>query len=911
MTGLDDSMLRGYTKCGCCKGISAQTPVKIYNRPGLGSIAYRVGDHSQFYRTMLSRLQTRQELQALSTREEGDFSIALLDAWAVIADVLTFYQERIANESYLHTAKERRSVLELARTLGYELAPGVAASVYLAFDLEDAPGSPGEAVIEVGTKVQSTPGQDEKPQTFESVERLEARAEWNAIRPKLTEKRSPQRDDDRLYFKGIATNLKKGDGLLIVGKKLTSGQISGGWDFRKVSSVVADPSSDRTMVLLDSKLEKIDPSEGDSSVCALRLKASIFGYNALKLTDSGVSPILSENSTTKFDENTKIIYLDAVYSQIVRGSWIVLTRSGYCDASVNTINAYQDMVVKTELYSVENVGESTEVGSGIAAKTSMLKLSGENNASEFSPCSATVYAQSEELELAETPITGSLFGDQIITNKLAKLPESGRKLAISGKRSRVRVDEESIKLISVNDPNNKKEFKLGDELILVEPPIFTSEPYYSGNEIEFVGSFKTTWHLIDESGFEGKISDFAALSFIPAAKDDDIVSELADLKDVKIGKDYCTILTLVGSLKNAYDISTVTISANAVLATHGETTTEALGSGDATIPYQSFSLKQLPLTYTSESTSTGVKSTLNVSVNDMLWHEVPYLFGHGQRERVYIVRNGDDGKTTVQFGARLPTGRENIRANYRRGLGEVGNIKASQLNILMSRTTGVRGAKNPLPAIGGQDPQNLEDARKGAPLAILTLDRIVSLQDYEDFAGNYGGIAKAMATWIWNGERQGVLVTVAGPGGAEVKLGDPVHDNLLISMRRYGDPRVPLSLKSYAIATFKLKGWIKVETDVLGDKVKSEVEDALREHFSFDARDFGQAVTLGEVMSVIQNVRGVMASNVEALYRSDAMPDPKPNPILIARAPISGSDDTSSAEILTLDPGPIDLEVMP
>ena len=55
---------------------------------------------------------------------DDDLAIALLDAWATVADVLTFYQERIANEGFLRTATERRSVLELARAIGYELEPG-------------------------------------------------------------------------------------------------------------------------------------------------------------------------------------------------------------------------------------------------------------------------------------------------------------------------------------------------------------------------------------------------------------------------------------------------------------------------------------------------------------------------------------------------------------------------------------------------------------------------------------------------------------------------------------------------------------------------------------------------------------------------------------------------------------------
>src|SRR5881227_3771738 len=155
--------------CHCCEGLTAQTPATVKNRPGLSAIAYRVGTHSQFKKSMLAALSdiTRPALQNLKTRDNDDFSIALLDAAATMADVLTFYQERIANESYLRTATERRSLLELARLIGYELRPGVAASTALAFLLEDAAGAPGRATIPRGLKVQSIPGQDELPQTFE------------------------------------------------------------------------------------------------------------------------------------------------------------------------------------------------------------------------------------------------------------------------------------------------------------------------------------------------------------------------------------------------------------------------------------------------------------------------------------------------------------------------------------------------------------------------------------------------------------------------------------------------------------------------------------------------------------------------------------------------------------------------
>ena len=64
-------------------------------------------------------------LQSLTTRDLSDPAIALLDAWAIVGDVFTFYQERLANEGYLRTAALRRSILELARLVNYNLRPGM------------------------------------------------------------------------------------------------------------------------------------------------------------------------------------------------------------------------------------------------------------------------------------------------------------------------------------------------------------------------------------------------------------------------------------------------------------------------------------------------------------------------------------------------------------------------------------------------------------------------------------------------------------------------------------------------------------------------------------------------------------------------------------------------------------------
>ncbi|HUX87147.1 MAG TPA: hypothetical protein VMW65_09110, partial [Chloroflexota bacterium] len=215
----------GLSTCGCCVG-SPPDPA-ISNRAGLPAISYRIGTYSTFLSRMLARLpsQTNPDrptdtppLAALTTRSPDDPAIALLDAWAVVGDVLTFYQERIANEGYLRTATERRSALELARTIGYELRPGTAASVYLSFTVESAPGAPGVANVPAGTRIQSIPAQGQLPQTFETSQATVAKKEWNAILPRLTQPQTLDVNAASLYLAGVTTNLKVGDALLLASR---------------------------------------------------------------------------------------------------------------------------------------------------------------------------------------------------------------------------------------------------------------------------------------------------------------------------------------------------------------------------------------------------------------------------------------------------------------------------------------------------------------------------------------------------------------------------------------------------------------------------------------------------------------------------------------------------------------------
>src|SRR5215207_8745042 len=820
-------------ECGCCEGLEVGTPAEVYNRPGLSAIAYRIGTHARFKKSMLARLSDSRlpALRDLNTRDDDDFTVALLDAWATVADVLTFYSERIANESYLRTATEGLSLLHLARLIGYELKPGVAASTYLAFELEDAPGSPRAASIGEGTKVQSLPGQDELPQTFETVEEIEARPGWNRLRPRQTEAKKPDADDTEVYLKGVTTGLLPGDDLLLVGTEREDAAGSENWDFRRVKTVTADPDAGRTRVTWDEGLgwkrfgQTIRPAR-DPRVYAFRQRAALFGHNApdwRSMPDSikrgylGREPSNTDTEWPHFGiDSDDTIDLDALYPRITRESWVVLSRPSY-----------------QEVYQVQEVEEASQTDFTLIAQTTRLRLRGENLREKFGKGrrDTVVFAQSEPLEIAEYPLAVPIRGDEILLDRRVDGLGEGRTLIFSGQ------DTQS-----------------GEQ---------RSEP----------------------------------ATLLGAGLEDGL-----------------TKLRLTENLIHTYQRDTLTIYANVAHATHGETRQEVLGSGDASTAFQRFVLREPPLTHISAPTPSGTESTLEVRVGDVKWHEVPDLYGRSPDERIFVTRLDEEGKTAVQFGdgrtgARLPSGRENLHATYRKGIGTSGLVRAEQLSLLLTAVLGVRGVRNPQAASGADDPEPQDEARRNAPLTVLTLDRVVSLRDYEDFARAYAGIAKALATWIWTGETREVFVTVAGPGGRPV--GEDLLENLVKAMRAAGDRHLPLRVEEYRPASFGMAAKIETDPDHIPERVKAAVEAALQEQFGFEARSFGQGVALSEVVAAVQAVPGVVMVDVDELYRITKEGESEGSqPFLEAEVPRAGEEDGNvlPAELLTLDPEKLSLE---
>ncbi len=329
--------------CGCCSGTSVQTPQQITNLPSQPAIAYRTGTWAQFNESMLARLSSASypALSLLKTRDNDDFTIAFLDASAVMLDILSFYQERLANESYLRTAQQLQSLTELSRLIGYQPAPGIAASVYLAFTLTTTPNAPSDPttppiIIPASAQVQSVPAQGQTPQTFETSAAIPAKPDWNAL-PILAALPWANSSATGMYLQGTATQLNPGDLILMLGTGRTASTPNSDWSVQFLTAVTVDTANNRTWIEWATPQQATNPLvTAVPQIFAFRQRAALFGYNAIEpwmiSTQSITIPSNLINSSTLdwagltpgATTPAVTIDLDSSYSKVATDSWVVL-----------------------------------------------------------------------------------------------------------------------------------------------------------------------------------------------------------------------------------------------------------------------------------------------------------------------------------------------------------------------------------------------------------------------------------------------------------------------------------------------------------------------------------------------------------------------------------------------------------
>ena len=431
---------------------------------------------------------------------------------------------------------------------------------------------------------------------------------------------------------------------------------------------------------------------------------------------------------------------------------------------------------------------------------------------------------------------------------------------------------------------------------------------------EKINSTGQKWQVRNLDQFEGNLTTLnnEDITLYPAINEDPTISEVGKI-NLPPNDQQLPRLTLEKPLQNSYDPATVTIYGNIIEATHGETVSEEiLGSGDGTIANQRFELQKPPLTFISSPTPSGVESTLKVYVNGVEWNQVDALYSLDKTTQSYIIRLEDDGTTEVIFGdgergARLPSGQENIEAQYRSGIGIAGNISAESLTILKTRPLGIEEVTNPLAANGGAEREELTAARTNAPLTIRTLDRIVSLRDFEDFARTFAGIAKAQAVPLWIADRQLVHITVAAAQGATIPVNSVLYQNLVKAINTVRDPVQQVQVDSYERVIFNLEVKVIINPRYQTEKILLDIRSALEQNFSFARSEFGQVIATSEIIATIQEIKGVTAVDLDALYIRGS--SKILNQSLIAQKARwdSQTNEVNPAQLLFIDPDSITL----
>lgn len=835
-------------RCGCCEVPVPPTPEMIKNRPALSSIEYRVGTYATFRQAMIEAIASAAELRKWTARTSDDYSIAFLEMWAYLADILTFYQERIANEAFLRTAIFPESVRRLAALLDYKPAPGLAAIADLAFTVEKGK----EVKIPVGLKVQSVPGQGEKPQKFETLEEIFAESRLNSI--KVYSK--PNSDNplvegrDTITVTGDISHISPGDRLVIYKKIMhDSGEVSialpsahAGAEVRHANVAPVDsyvffkagpgnhpevPSPVKEIHVEDKKvkgLRKVDwrqqlvfePSirksfgSGDKVHKWVR-KFQLFGYNApseyiaSKLDSSGnitynvfkatynyMESVKSENGTATLD-------LDALYDDIKENVQLLIVYSKGLTFIVMPIKILG--VVKTEAAVRDTVSDSATAMPWMQSTVTRLVVKTSQKLPTLDSRCAVLY----ELEGDELTLWKRMYQEKF-DESAVYIPLSELELAFD---------------------QDVKHFIEPDRRLMLE-------------------DWKGTAIAVNAIGCE-TVDNHLKVSFKP-----------------KLPESF------------SLNKNTAVLYGNVARTSHGETVAdEVLGDGEASAIFQQFSLKKPPVTYLpSLGKEPGPKSTLEIRVGGVLWKEVRSLYGHGHNERIYTTMVDEEGVTKVQFGdgitgARLPTGRKNVVATYRQGLGRAGLVPKNRLTKLMDRPLGLKGVTNPAASEGGADSETLDKTRINAPNTVRTFDRIVSLRDFEDAAREDPRIAKSLATWVWDGEEQVVFLTVAGDGGVEIS--DEVIGSLTSDLDSQRDINRKMWVKSFRPVPIDVEALIYVNDLYQDVDVIAFAKIALEEFFAFENLCLGQSVHLSDVMSVLQRAEGVSAVDVNGLQYHDLL----------------------------------------
>jgi hypothetical protein len=278
-----------------------------------------------------------------------------------------------------------------------------------------------------------------------------------------------------------------------------------------------------------------------------------------------------------------------------------------------------------------------------------------------------------------------------------------------------------------------------------------------------------------------------------------------------------------------------------------------------------------------------LESTLG-AVTDT-WRAQPDLLASGANMTHFVAEIEDDGQARLRFGddahGRRPSDGTSFLAHYRVGNGVAGNVGADAIaHLVMKPALAIDAIKNPLPAFGGIEPEDIEAARRDAPQAFRTQERAVTAEDYARAAERRSEVQRAAASFRWTGSWHTVFVTADRLGGGAVDA--PFEVRLRRHLERFRMAGYDLEVNGprYAALDVMLHLCVKpayfrsevvrAARAVLSSRLLSNGERGI---FHPDNFSFGEPVYLSRIVAAAQAIEGVESVRVDRFQR---LVDPSP-----------------------------------
>jgi Baseplate J-like protein len=253
------------------------------------------------------------------------------------------------------------------------------------------------------------------------------------------------------------------------------------------------------------------------------------------------------------------------------------------------------------------------------------------------------------------------------------------------------------------------------------------------------------------------------------------------------------------------------------------------------------------------------------------WGPQRDLLGSDAFAAEFVAEVDNYGRATLRFGDNQngirPAAHTTFTATYRVGNGVAGNIAADSLRHIITDTAGIDSVTNPLPAMGGVEPESIEHVRQSAPFAYRLQQRAVTEADHARAAERHPQVLRAVATFRWTGSWRTVFVAVQRRGGRAVD--DRFRHDVEQFLERFRMAGQDVVVEGPSFVALEVELSVCVEPTYYRGDVRAALLKTLGGAglFAPDRFTFGQPVYLSPLVAAAQGVAGVRHLTVTTFQR--------------------------------------------